>query len=430
MRGGGRRRRCRSLRLGRFWRRWDTPPRYSTSLLARRSGEHAQRREQRLVLRRPRVVHGVDLRRARRRRRCPCRTASCSARSSARAPRRCASGSIDCDDRLPERALADDDRAVVVAQRSGDDLGRARAVTVDERRRAARASRAAERAEHLARLVRSRRARRRRRGRGRATTRRPPGRAGRRGSGGGRARSPCAPSRCERLQLAREHDRRAEPERDRRSDAPALAGIREQPRMHGRRVHELAANRADASGLRPAACSVSRTIVPRGPRMRARPATCSASPRASSSMRTIVSPTCTPARSAGPGRSETTTRPCGDGSTLMPMPGIRRRGLLPHELVVGRREVRGVRIAERRDDLVDRAELQHLLRHRPVVVRARAPRAPGRRGSGSRRASSRDSTRTADSRRRRARRGRGRQRGEAGSAAWDRASIVPARPNG
>jgi hypothetical protein len=39
------------------------------------------------------------------------------------------------------------------------------------------------------------------------------------------------------------------------------------------------------------------------------------------SIRTIVSPTRTPARSAGPrARSEITTKPCRDGSTLIPMP--------------------------------------------------------------------------------------------------------------
>ena len=37
-------------------------------------------------------------------------------------------------------------------------------------------------------------------------------------------------------------------------------------------------------------------------------------------MRTIVSPTRIPARSAGPGRSETTTYPAPDGRTLTPMP--------------------------------------------------------------------------------------------------------------
>ena len=100
------------------------------------------------------------------------------------------------------------------------------------------------------------------------------------------------------------------------------------------------------------------------------------------SMRTIVSPTCTPARCAGPARSETTTKPRVDGSTLIADAGVCRRRLLPHELVVARREVRGVRIAERRDDLVDRAELQHGGGHRPVVRARRAPPAPGRRRVG------------------------------------------------
>ncbi len=50
-------------------------------------------------------------------------------------------------------------------------------------------------------------------------------------------------------------------------------------------------------------------------------------------------------------------------------PRIRRRRLLAHELVRVRSEIGGVRIVERRDDLVDRAELQHLLRNRTVVLR-------------------------------------------------------------
>ena len=74
-------------------------------------------------------------------------------------------------------------------------------------------------------------------------------------------------------------------------------------------------------------------------------------------------------------------------------PRIRRRRLLAHEPVVRRRQVRRVRVTERRDDLVHRAELEHPIRHRPVV--AGGERAPhlvddardchGRRRSASRR---------------------------------------------
>ena len=49
--------------------------------------------------------------------------------------------------------------------------------------------------------------------------------------------------------------------------------------------------------------------------------------------------------------------------------GVPRRGRLPEQRVVDRREIGGVRIAERRDHPVDRSELEHRRRHGPVVPR-------------------------------------------------------------
>ena len=131
--------------------------------------------------------------------------------------------------------------------------------------------------------------------------------------------NPCAPCRSSVAQLATEHDRRA--------DAEAVSCTSPQRCPHTTaavqctKVCGSTARRTRRSSRWPPRVSARRTVVPRGPRMRASAwdmlgIRCRARPRCARSCRRRGSP----ARWAGPCRSATTSRPRCDGSTLRPMP--------------------------------------------------------------------------------------------------------------
>ena len=148
----------------------------------------------------------------------------------------------------------------------------------------------------------------------------------------------------ERASSRRSSDRCADAERAQLQVTPALPRERHQPCMHCGRVDErardmqvedLAAAREHEVDMVPAY----RGFAPSR-------ATSSASPSRASPICTIVSPTWMPACCAGPGRRETTTNPCGDGSTLDADAVVCGRSLLTDELV--RRQVRDTSCTDRR----------------------------------------------------------------------------------
>src|SRR5439155_8860148 len=120
--------------------------------LARGPGEDLQGRRERLVLYRRAVVadedlwHDADVRDVGARRRVVAGDRQLDCRTVAERVDRLNEG-------LPEGALADDRRAMVVSQRRRDDLGGARAVTVDEHHERQPRSDAADRTEDFTRLV-------------------------------------------------------------------------------------------------------------------------------------------------------------------------------------------------------------------------------------------------------------------------------------
>ena len=72
-------------------------------------------------------------------------------------------------------------------------------------------------------------------------------------------------------------------------------------------------------------------------------------------------------RRSGAGRDDEQPGAAGDDADADPC--VAARGLVPEQRVVVLRQVRRVRVAERREHLVDGAEAQHLWRDRTVVAR-------------------------------------------------------------
>ena len=147
------------------------------------------------------------------------------------------------------------------------------------------------------------------------------------------------------LELAPEYDRRADPERRQTQNAPALPGVRDEPSLHNRRVHDLATH----AEVEPVHAALNRETNDGPPRpedareplrhrevRRGRPV--DADDRVADPHAGVLS-------RARPQRND--EEPVHRRQQAHPYPGVARGRLLADELVRRRCEVLGIRIAER-----------------------------------------------------------------------------------